>query len=209
MSLLPLRPLVPPRCAALSSTLGTMVGDDASTGAFKRWWEAEAVVRGGVLAYNTGRSLESFKQLLDGKRHCLAHPDVLISAVGTKIYKYDGSSWSEDAGWTRMLDAGGWSVKVGARAGGGPPGSNHSAQHGSTAPSDAVTHPDLPARLKALHESSSTHAMLVPSRTARHATPFVTLLEAFNPRNSDAHIVSDTAACSCWFSIQYEAQNWC
>lgn len=31
-------------------------------------------------------SLESFKQLLEDKANCLARPDVLISAVGTKVY---------------------------------------------------------------------------------------------------------------------------
>jgi hypothetical protein len=34
---------------------GTMVGDDTATAAFKAWWEATGVPRGGVLVYNTGR----------------------------------------------------------------------------------------------------------------------------------------------------------
>lgn len=34
---------------------GTMVGDDAATAAFRDWWENEALLRGGVLVYNTGR----------------------------------------------------------------------------------------------------------------------------------------------------------
>jgi hypothetical protein len=57
------------------------------------------------------RSLSSFQQLLSDKSSCLAHPDVLISAVGTKIYNWDGRAWQEDAGWVRSLDAG-WRVEV-------------------------------------------------------------------------------------------------
>jgi hypothetical protein len=34
---------------------GTMVGDDTATAAFRKFWEDEAVCRGGVLVYNTGR----------------------------------------------------------------------------------------------------------------------------------------------------------
>ncbi|GBF87879.1 sucrose phosphatase [Raphidocelis subcapitata] len=86
---------------------GTMVGDDASSAAFKVWWEDVGVVRGGLLVYNTGRSLESFKQLLAEKGHCLSRPDVLISAVGTKIYNYVGSGrWREDEGWLARLTEG-------------------------------------------------------------------------------------------------------
>lgn len=61
------------------------VGDDSATAEFKSWWEDAGVVRGGLLVYNTGRSLQSFQQLLADKGHCLARPDVLISAVGTKV----------------------------------------------------------------------------------------------------------------------------
>lgn len=43
------------------------------------------VLRGGLLVYNTGRALESFTELMQGKAGCLAQPDVLISAVGTKV----------------------------------------------------------------------------------------------------------------------------
>ena len=34
---------------------GTMVGDDSATKEFKSFWEEKAVLRGGVLVYNTGR----------------------------------------------------------------------------------------------------------------------------------------------------------
>eukprot|EP00983_Pelagomonas_calceolata_P104275 1159006-Pelagomonas_calceolata.AAC.6 len=38
------------------------------------------------------------------KGHFLAHPDALISAVGTKVHSFDGESWREDAAWTAQLD---------------------------------------------------------------------------------------------------------
>jgi hypothetical protein len=58
------------------------------------------------------RALDSFKQLLSDKAHCLAHPDVLISAVGTKIYNYTpNSGWQEDKGWASQLDVG-WRVEA-------------------------------------------------------------------------------------------------
>lgn len=44
--------------------------------------------RGSLLVYNTGRSLESFEALQREKGHCLAQPDVLISAVGTRCGFY-------------------------------------------------------------------------------------------------------------------------
>lgn len=90
---------------------GTMVGDDKSTAAFKSFWEDTAVVRGGVLVYNTGRSLESFQQLLASKAGVLARPDLLISAVGTKIYDNVNGSWEEDKGWEAQLQAG-WNLTV-------------------------------------------------------------------------------------------------
>ena len=68
---------------------GTMVGDDpaadAGTEAFCRYWEDSAALSGGVLVYNTGRSLGQFKSLWQEKRGLLALPDVLITAVGTKV----------------------------------------------------------------------------------------------------------------------------
>lgn len=60
----------------------------------------------------SSRALDSFKQLLQDKSHCLAHPDVLISAVGTKIYNYSPESgWREDKGWVEQLDVG-WRVEA-------------------------------------------------------------------------------------------------
>lgn len=45
------------------------------------------------------------------KRHCLAEPDVLITAVGTKIYNNNGGKWTEDRGWIERLDEG-WKLDV-------------------------------------------------------------------------------------------------
>jgi hypothetical protein len=58
------------------------------------------------------RALDSFKQLLSDKTHCLAHPDILISAVGTKVYNYTpDKGWQEDKGWAGQLDVG-WRVEA-------------------------------------------------------------------------------------------------
>ncbi|WIA20655.1 hypothetical protein OEZ85_005031 [Tetradesmus obliquus] len=102
----------PPAVMLVSDLDGTMVGDDAATAAFKEWWENEGLLRGGLLVYNTGRALDSFKQLLADKAHCLAHPDVLISAVGTKVYNFTPKNgWQEDKGWAGQLDVG-WRVEA-------------------------------------------------------------------------------------------------
>ncbi len=60
---------------------GTMIGDDAATAAFKQFWETEAITRGSLLVYNTGRALNKFEELCGEKSGCLAMPDVLISSV--------------------------------------------------------------------------------------------------------------------------------
>eukprot|EP00878_Enallax_costatus_P014266 GHUV01014922.1.p1 GENE.GHUV01014922.1~~GHUV01014922.1.p1 ORF type:complete len:413 (+),score=120.28 GHUV01014922.1:330-1568(+) len=100
----------PPPVMIVSDLDGTMIGNDAATAAFRDWWENEALLRGGLLVYNTGRALDSFKKLLQDKSHCLAHPDVLISAVGTKIYNFTSDAgWKEDMGWSKQLDQG-WKV---------------------------------------------------------------------------------------------------
>lgn len=84
---------------------GTMVGDDASTSAFKEWWDTHGRPSGGKLAFSTGRTLEQFEELEEEKKGLLATPDVLVSAVGTRVYLRDGAgAWLEDAGWTARLD---------------------------------------------------------------------------------------------------------
>ena len=96
---------------------GTMVGDDAATAEFSAAWNDPSVVpEGSSLVYSTGRSLESFTQLIAEKSGVMAAPCHLICAVGTKIYKRkpgvektaaaaaDVSTWEEDPTWTQRLD---------------------------------------------------------------------------------------------------------
>ena len=107
---------------------GTMVGDDAATAEFSAAWNDPSVVpEGSSLVYSTGRSLESFAQLIAEKSAVMAAPCHLICAVGTKIYKRkpgvektaaaaaDVSSWEEDPAWTRRLDEG-WDFAAVERA---------------------------------------------------------------------------------------------
>lgn len=89
---------------------GTMVGDDEGTTAFRDLWQMKGVLQGSVLVYSTGRTLPQFQQLLAEKDGVLLCPDVLISAVGTKIYLLNMEGrWVEDMRWTHFLDAG-WNV---------------------------------------------------------------------------------------------------
>ncbi len=73
----------------MSDLDGTMVGEgeeaDAGTREFCEYWEDNAALSGGVLVYNTGRSLGQFKSLWESKKGDLPLPDVLITAVGTKV----------------------------------------------------------------------------------------------------------------------------
>ncbi|GAX82355.1 hypothetical protein CEUSTIGMA_g9784.t1 [Chlamydomonas eustigma] len=113
-----------PAIMVVSDLDGTMVGDDVATAAFREFWVSTGAVRGGVLVYNTGRSLQSFEQLLKDKAHCMAAPDALISAVGTKVYQRQllpgsstkGGEWEEDAEWSKQLDEG-WDVQAVREAG--------------------------------------------------------------------------------------------
>lgn len=66
-----------------------MVGEgdwaDEKTQDFCTYWESNAALAGGVLVYNTGRSLGGFISLMQEKDGALTLPDVLITAVGTKV----------------------------------------------------------------------------------------------------------------------------
>ncbi len=118
---------VSPRFLLASDLDGTMIenSEDAwqATRAFRDWWESTGVLANGVLVYNTGRSLGAVKELLETHKAELALPDILISAVGTKIFRLDteggtratasGTVWIEDEGFARMLDAGGWDLETG------------------------------------------------------------------------------------------------
>ncbi len=82
----------------------TMIGDDAATAAFRDYWETQALTRGSLLVYNTGRAVDKFQELCQEKQHCLAMPDVLMSSVGTKLYNWQQGSWAEDAQYASRLD---------------------------------------------------------------------------------------------------------
>lgn len=113
-----------PPMMLVSDLDGTMVGEgdeaDACTRDFGTYWEENAALAGGVLVYNTGRSLGQFQGLLEWKAGALPVPDVLITAVGTKIWRLDveggtrgtasGLSWSEDQQYARTLDEG-WDLE--------------------------------------------------------------------------------------------------
>jgi hypothetical protein len=66
-----------------------MVGDSAwaneATREFSQYWESNAALCGGILVYNTGRSLGQFIALHEEKSGTLALPNALITAVGTKV----------------------------------------------------------------------------------------------------------------------------
>ncbi|KAL4457961.1 hypothetical protein ABPG75_012826 [Micractinium tetrahymenae] len=112
-----------PPMMLVSDLDGTMVGEgeeaDACTREFATYWEENAALAGGVLVYNTGRSLGQFQGLLEYKAGALPVPDVLITAVGTKIWRLDceggtrgtasGTAWQEDHQWARTLDEG-WNL---------------------------------------------------------------------------------------------------
>ena len=78
----------------MSDLDGTMVADgpsaDAATSRFSDYWESNAALAGSILVYNTGRSLGQFVALLRQKGGALALPDVLITAVGTKVHYTTG-----------------------------------------------------------------------------------------------------------------------
>ncbi|KAK9822128.1 hypothetical protein WJX74_009504 [Apatococcus lobatus] len=100
------------RCLVVSDLDDTLIGDDAGTQAFKDFWEQDAVVRGSRLVFNTGRALDSFCMLQAHKADCLPTPDLLIAAVGTKIYCCRaGKEWAEDADFAARLDEG-WNLNV-------------------------------------------------------------------------------------------------
>ncbi|KAK3277093.1 hypothetical protein CYMTET_14875, partial [Cymbomonas tetramitiformis] len=100
---------------------GTMVGNgpdfDGGTAAFKTYWEDSAALSGSVLVYNTGRSIGQVVSLLEEeKQGFIAIPDVVITAVGTKIFDRKSSGkgvdlWDEDTAWSARLDEK-WDLEV-------------------------------------------------------------------------------------------------
>lgn len=115
---------------------GTMVNEhsdkkeqfwmDARTKEFQEYWESNAALARSVLVFNTGRSKGQLIWLLKEKP-MLAVPDVLITAVGTKIwYLPDGMrcfqdptevEWIEDKLWSNRLDEG-WDLQQALSAAG-------------------------------------------------------------------------------------------
>lgn len=95
-----------PRVLVITDLDDTLVGDDDATLNFTEWWRSTGAATGGRLVYNTGRALDLFLDLLESKSHCLPEPDMLISAVGTKIYsKTPEGSWAEDIQYGNRLSA--------------------------------------------------------------------------------------------------------
>ncbi|KIZ05253.1 hypothetical protein MNEG_2702 [Monoraphidium neglectum] len=83
---------------------------------FKTYWEDTASLGGSVLVLNTGRSKGNLMSLLRDKEEVIAVPDVIITAVGTKIWHrrsthraFGGCTaedYEEDLAWTQRLDHG-------------------------------------------------------------------------------------------------------
>lgn len=82
-----LHPITTPKVLVVTDLDDTLIGEDESTLCFTEWWRGVGVVAGGRLCYNTGRALDLFLELVEEKKHCMAEPDMLLSAVGTKVYR--------------------------------------------------------------------------------------------------------------------------
>mmetsp|Transcript_10746 Transcript_10746/g.25503 ORF Transcript_10746/g.25503 Transcript_10746/m.25503 type:complete len:556 (+) Transcript_10746:100-1767(+) len=117
----PFKRATEPPVMLVSDLDGTMVGDtpefDSATDAFRHYWENNSALANSVLVYNTGRSVGQFVSLLAEKEGRLAVPDVLITAVGTKVWLLEGnrehstgSVWREDEMWAKRLDEG-WDLE--------------------------------------------------------------------------------------------------
>lgn len=101
----------------VSDVDGTMIDEtaeaDAAAADFQRYWESVASLCSSVLVYNTGRSIGQLTGLLEYKRHCMTVPDVVITAVGTKIFMLnrkvtrqaaETDAWEEDLSYSALLD---------------------------------------------------------------------------------------------------------
>jgi sucrose-6F-phosphate phosphohydrolase len=102
-----LMPVTTPPVLVITDLDDTLIGDDDATLKFTQWWRSHGVPAGGRLVYNTGRVLDLFLELLEEKAHCIAEPDLLISSVGTKIYKKESNnSWVQDEIYEKRLGKG-------------------------------------------------------------------------------------------------------
>ncbi|MEW5320338.1 MAG: hypothetical protein WDW38_011418 [Sanguina aurantia] len=114
------------RILLVSDIDGTMIGDMGnvdvfeSSARFVNYWENSASLAGSLLAYNTGRSLGQFVDLMKKCGGQVAVPDVVITAVGTKIWVLNeeggrsaatGLKWTEDLSYTQQLDEG-WDLEI-------------------------------------------------------------------------------------------------
>jgi hypothetical protein len=81
----------------------TLVGDDDSMIQLNDWLEISRQQLGSKIAYSTGRSLTSYRQLCNEKP--LLVPDILVVSVGTEVYYVNESN--PDPAWTANL-AQGW-----------------------------------------------------------------------------------------------------
>lgn len=108
-----LHPVTAPPVLVVTDLDDTLIGDDEATAAFAEWWRHEGAPAGGRLVFNTGRALDLFLALLEEKEHVMPEPDLLISSVGTKIYrkKENGDGWEEDVDYVARLDAG-WRLEA-------------------------------------------------------------------------------------------------
>jgi sucrose-6F-phosphate phosphohydrolase len=111
-----LQPVTTPPVMLVTDLDDTLIGKDHqaddATLRFTQWWRSHGVPAGGRLVYNTGRALDLFLSLLDEKAHCIAEPDLLISSVGTKIYKKNStSSWVLDEEYEKRL-GNGWELEA-------------------------------------------------------------------------------------------------
>ncbi|KAI8469032.1 MAG: sucrose-6F-phosphate phosphohydrolase-domain-containing protein [Monoraphidium minutum] len=110
---------------------GTFVSDNGSdawadtrVADFRTYWEETASLGGSVLVLNTGRSKGALMSLLVEKEDIIAVPDVIITAVGTKIWHRKAThrafggctsdDYEEDAMWTKRLDEG-WDLEAARR----------------------------------------------------------------------------------------------
>lgn len=119
--LIPFKRALDPPMMLVSDLDGTMVGDtpefDYYTDSFRVYWEDNSALANSILVYNTGRSVGAVVGLLEQKGGKLAMPDVLITAVGTKVWLLDevrsnatGTKWREDEMWAHRLDEG-WDLE--------------------------------------------------------------------------------------------------
>ncbi|KAF8063648.1 SPP1 [Scenedesmus sp. PABB004] len=101
---------------------GTLIEDQAETNDWVRqadeltWLAGQhfgqyLAPAGGVLVFNTGRSIGMVEGLLAKKGPIMPWPTAIITAVGTKVFLYDVATraWVPDTAYARLLDDG-WNL---------------------------------------------------------------------------------------------------